>query len=81
MRLKKIIKMFEKGNVCVCGLKGSGKDMLFANVVNRRMKPYVSNTEYALRQQKRSEKLQFHKLILSFLTAVRTAIRASLTET
>lgn len=46
MPLKKIIKLFEKGNVCVVGLKGTGKDMLFANVAVRRMKPYISNTDY-----------------------------------
>lgn len=44
--MRKIIKMFEDGNVCVCGLRGRGKDMLFANVVMRRKKPYVSNTDY-----------------------------------
>ncbi len=32
MRLKHIIRLFETGNVCVCGLKGRGKDMLMANV-------------------------------------------------
>lgn len=47
MSLKKIIKMFEKGNVCVVGLKGTGKDMLFANVAVRRNKPYISNTPYS----------------------------------
>lgn len=46
MRFKKIIKMFEQGNVCVCGLRGTGKDMLTANVVARRKKPYVSNIDY-----------------------------------
>ena len=44
--MRKIIKLFESGNVCVCGLRGRGKDMLFANVVMRRMLPYVSNTNY-----------------------------------
>lgn len=46
MNLKKIIKLFEKGNVCVVGLKGTGKDMLFSNVAVRRKKPYISNTDY-----------------------------------
>lgn len=46
MGLKKIIKMFDYGNVCVCGLRGRGKDMLFANVVLRRGLPYVSNVDY-----------------------------------
>lgn len=44
--MRKIIKLFENGNVSVCGLRGSGKDMLMANVVVRRRKPYVSNVDY-----------------------------------
>ena len=44
--MRKIIKLFEEGNVSVCGLRGKGKDMLFANVVMRRKKPYISNTNY-----------------------------------
>ena len=44
--MRKIIKLFEQGNVSVCGLRGKGKDMLMANVVIRRDKPYVSNTNY-----------------------------------
>lgn len=44
--MRKIIKLFEDGNVSVCGLRGKGKDMLFANVVMRRNKPYISNTDY-----------------------------------
>lgn len=44
--MKKIIKLFKQGNVSVCGLRGAGKDMLFANVVIRRKLPYVSNTDY-----------------------------------
>lgn len=46
MGLKKIIKMFKDGNVSVCGLRGRGKDMLIANVVVRRDKPYISNIDY-----------------------------------
>lgn len=44
--MKKIIMLFRKGNVSVCGLRGTGKDMLFANVVIRRREPYISNTNY-----------------------------------
>lgn len=44
--MKKIIKLFRAGNVCVCGLRGRGKDMLTANVVARRKLPYISNTDY-----------------------------------
>lgn len=44
--MKKIIKLFCSGNVCVCGLRGRGKDMLMANVAVRRGLPYVSNVDY-----------------------------------
>lgn len=44
--LKKIIELFENGNVCVTGLRGKGKDMLMANVVARRNLPYVANIDY-----------------------------------
>lgn len=47
MRLKKFIKRtFDKGNVCVTGLRGTGKDTLFANVTARRKRPYISNVDY-----------------------------------
>lgn len=46
MRFKKLIRLFEDGNVCVCGLRGRGKDLLFANVVSRRNLDYVSNIDY-----------------------------------
>ncbi len=46
MGLRRIIRLFKDGNVCVTGLRGRGKDMLMANVVVRRRKPYVSNTDY-----------------------------------
>lgn len=46
MNIRKIIKYFERGNVCVVGEKGSGKDMLFANVIARRKLDYISNTRY-----------------------------------
>ena len=44
--MREIIKLFRTGNVSVCGLKGTGKDMLFANVVRRRDSAYISNTDY-----------------------------------
>lgn len=44
--MRKVIKLFRSGNVSVCGLRGSGKDMLFSNVVARRKEPYISNTNY-----------------------------------
>lgn len=46
MKFKKIIKIFESGNVCVCGLRGRGKDLLMSNVVVRRKLPYVCNIDY-----------------------------------
>lgn len=46
MKLKKIIKYFEQGNVCVVGLRGTGKDMIMGNVIERRKAPYISNTDY-----------------------------------
>lgn len=44
--MKKIIKLFRSGNVCVFGLRGRGKDLLMSNVVVRRELPYVCNTDY-----------------------------------
>lgn len=44
--LKPIVKMFDKGNVSVSGLRGRGKDILTANVIERRALPYVANIDY-----------------------------------
>ena len=46
MGIRSIIKLFKQGNVCVTGLRGTGKDMLIANVVARRKRPYISNVDY-----------------------------------
>lgn len=47
MRFKKIVRLFEQGSVCVCGLRGKGKDVLFGNVIARRKKcDYISNLDY-----------------------------------
>lgn len=46
MNINSIKKDFEKGNCCVVGEKGSGKDMLIANIVARRKLPYISNVDY-----------------------------------
>lgn len=47
MNLKRLYKRtFKKGNVCVTGLRGCGKDMLFANVTARCTKDYISNIDY-----------------------------------
>lgn len=41
-----IAKMFDEGSVCVTGMKGTGKDVLFGNVISYRKEPYVSNLDY-----------------------------------
>lgn len=46
MSIRKICKMFDNGSVCVTGQRGSGKDLLTANVTVRRKKPYASNVDY-----------------------------------
>lgn len=46
MRFRHILKLFRGGNVCVCGLRGTGKDVLMGNVIARRKQPYVSNLDY-----------------------------------
>lgn len=61
MRFSKIIRLFQTGNVSVSGLQGRGKDMLLANVVVRRRKPYVSNVNYG----KGFQKFDFDKIDLS----------------
>lgn len=44
--MRKIIKLFKTGNVCVTGLRGTGKDLLFGNVIARRKNDYISNINY-----------------------------------
>lgn len=39
-------KLFEKHNMCVVGEKGSGKDLVFGNVIASRKLPYVANMSY-----------------------------------
>lgn len=46
MGLRKIIRLFNKGNCCVFGLRGTGKDILFGNVIARRKEQYISNLDY-----------------------------------
>lgn len=46
MRFKHIINYFKQGNVCVTGLRGTGKDLLMGNVIARRKKNYISNLYY-----------------------------------
>lgn len=46
MFFSRIINLFKSGNVSVCGLRGTGKDLLIGNVICRRKKPYISNLDY-----------------------------------
>lgn len=63
MNIYKLIKKYyEKGDVCVIGEKGSGKDMLTANIIAERKLPYVSNTEY---KRKGKIPLTFYQLDFS----------------
>lgn len=63
MTIKTIVKKyFRRGNVCVTGLRGCGKDMLFANVIARRGKPYVSNLDYSGDRKNRKGQKLFQKL-------------------
>lgn len=56
---KLIIKAFKTGNVIVTGLKGTGKDIVFQNVIRTRRAQYVSNTDYG------GKYLQFDKKYIS----------------
>lgn len=49
-KLKSVVKLFDQGNVIVTGLRGTGKDMLFGNVIARRKKPYISNVDYKIKK-------------------------------
>lgn len=44
--MNRVVNMFKNHSVCVTGVKGSGKDLLFGNVIARINKPYVSNVDY-----------------------------------
>lgn len=46
LTMRKLCRIYEKNAVSVCGLVGTGKDMLTANVIERRKKPHVSNAYY-----------------------------------
>lgn len=41
-----VAKLFDIGNVIVTGLRGTGKDILMANVIARANEPYISNVDY-----------------------------------
>ncbi len=46
LNFKKVYKMFLQGNMCVTGLRGTGKDLLMGNVIVRRNVDYVGNLDY-----------------------------------
>jgi hypothetical protein len=46
MNLNFIVKQFERNNMVVFGKKGSGKDMLFQQVINKRNKFHYANIPY-----------------------------------
>lgn len=46
------VRLFEKGNCIVSGLRGCGKDMAFSIVVNTRKKNYISNIDYSSPKKK-----------------------------
>lgn len=45
--IRYVKRLFKSGNVCVTGLRGTGKDLIFGNVIHsRKDEPYVSNLDY-----------------------------------
>lgn len=52
MRFRKIVKLFARYSIAVSGSKGSGKDLVIANVIARRRLPYVSNMDYVCKHAK-----------------------------
>lgn len=44
---KSFVKLFNRGNVMVSGMKGRGKDMAFCIVINEKKKNYISNVQYS----------------------------------
>lgn len=44
--IRKLVRMFEDGNIEVTGRKGAGKDVMFGNVISRINRPYISNIDY-----------------------------------
>ena len=58
--MRRILRLFEKGGCCVFGLMGSGKDVLFGNVIARREQTYISNTDYG------GDRIPFNPKMLDF---------------
>lgn len=63
MRFRKVVKLFQTHSVSTAGEKGSGKDLLTANVIARRKdgKHYISNVNYECKG-KAYIKLNFAKI-------------------
>lgn len=62
MGIRKIVKLYENNSVSVCGKKGRGKDMLTANIIARRKRPYyISNVDYKV---KNSRYIRFNPALL-----------------
>lgn len=59
---KDIKNMFLDGSTCTVGQRGTGKDMLMANIAVRRNKPYVSNINYDGKSQNNHTWLDLTKL-------------------
>ena len=43
---KHLVKEFRTCNVIVAGKKGTGKDLLFQHIINKRKEPYYANIDY-----------------------------------
>lgn len=46
MFFSSVVNLFKRHSIAVLGDKGTGKDLLFGNVIIRRKKDYVSNMDY-----------------------------------
>lgn len=44
---RELISMYDDYSICVVGAKGSGKDVVTGNIINRRPFDYVSNVDYS----------------------------------
>lgn len=65
MTIQKIVRMYKRGSVSCSGMRGSGKDILTANVIARRGGYYVSNVDYKSRVRfKKSRYIRFNPALL-----------------
>lgn len=65
MNIKSICKLYDYSSVCITGMRGRGKDMLTANVIMRRKKPYISNVYYGENKQVTYYPFDYSKLDLN----------------